>query len=76
MRPEIRSITLYVRESHFELFLQGKYDKVVWTLTSGDPVSSFSYISYKQVQVQVSADTYQNMVDAVAQDDQQLNLPF
>lgn len=75
MKPEIKSVTVYVRESHFELFLKGEYDKVVWTLTSGDPDGT-GYFAHKQVKVQISADTYQNMVDAEAQDDRQMELPF
>ena len=75
MKPEIKSITIYVRDTHFDLFLQGKIDKVVWTLTKGDPDRS-GYFAHKQVETQVSTDTYQQMVDAQREDVAQTKLPF
>lgn len=75
MKPEIKSVTIYVRDTHFDLFLKGEYDKVVWTLHKGDPDRS-GYFSHKQVIVQISADTYQNLVDAQMEDEAQQKLPF
>jgi hypothetical protein len=75
MKPEVKSVTIYVREEQFERFMKGEYDNVVWTLTSGDPSGS-GYFSHKQVRVQISVDTYYNMLDARKGDDTQLNLPF
>jgi len=74
-QPEIKSVTVYVREEHFDQFMRGEYDGVVWTLTSGDPSGS-GYFSHKQVQVQISADTYYNLLDCQDNDPDQLTLPF
>ena len=75
MIPEIKSVTIYVRDTHFELFRKGENDKVVWTLHPGDPDRS-GYFSHKQVIVQISPDTYQNMVDTQMEDEAQQKLPF
>ena len=75
MKPEIKSVTIWVRDTHFELFLQGQYDKVVWTLTPGDPSGS-GYFSHKQVQVQISTNTYYQLLDIQNSDPNQQELPF
>ena len=73
MKPEIKSITIKVRESHFDRFMRGEYQDVVWTLGEADPQSG--YFAHKQVEVQISADTYQQMIDQV-EDKAQTKLPF
>ena len=75
MKPEVKSVTIYVREEQFEQFMQGNYKDIVWTLTSGDPSGS-GFFSHRQVRVQISVDTYYSMVDAREGDDTQLKLPF
>jgi len=75
MKPEVKSVTIYVREEQFEQFMQGNYKHIVWTLTSGDPSGS-SFFSHRQVQVQVSVNTYYNMLDARKDYDTQLTTPF
>ena len=76
MRPEIKSVTIKVRESHFDEFKKGNYRNVVWTLGEGDPDRS-GYFAHKQVEVQISADTYQLMVDEKMEDEvRQTKLPF
>lgn len=85
MQPEIKSITIYVREEQFNAFMQGSnYKTLVWTLTPGDPHAG-GFFSFKQVQVQVSADTYYQLLDAKLdpsqgdvgmEDARQLEFPF
>jgi len=75
MKPEVKSVTIYVREEQFEQFMQGNYKDIVWTLTSGDPSGSV-FFSHRQVRVQISVDTYYSMVDTREEDDAQLKLPF
>ena len=63
MHPEIKSITIYVREEQLDKFMRGEnYSSLVWTLTPGDPHAG-SFFSFKQVQVQISVDTYYKLLD-------------
>jgi hypothetical protein len=75
MKPEIKSITIKVRDSHFDAFMKGEYRDVVWTLGEADPDRS-GYFAYKQVEVQISADTYQHLLDIKVEDEAQTKLPF
>jgi len=59
MQPEIKSITIYIRQEQLDEFVRGEnYNSLVWTLTPGD------FFFFKQVQVQISLDTYYQLVDA------------
>ena len=75
MKPEVKAITIYVREEQFEQFMQGDYKDIVWTLASRDSSRS-SFFWHKQVQVQVSINTYYNMLDARKDYDTNLTTPF
>lgn len=63
MELQVKSITIYVRESQFEQLLnvscseERDYHNIVWTLVPGDP-SNRNYLQVPQVQLQVSLDTY------------------
>ncbi len=63
MKAEIKSITIYVREDQLDEFLKGSTD-VVWTLCPGE--GRVSFFAPKQVQIQVSLDTYYSLRDAQA----------
>ena len=75
MKPEIKSITIKVRENHFDAFMKGNYRNVVWTLGEADPDRS-GYFAHRQVEVQISANTYQQMIDEKVEDEAQTKLPF
>ena len=60
LQPQVKSITVYIREEEFDAFLGGEYD-VHWTLTPGESYNRWS--SYNQVQVQISKDDYQLLKD-------------
>ena len=75
MKPEIKSITIKVRESHFDAFMKGEYEDVIWTLGEADPDRS-GYFAHRQVGVQISTDTYQHMLDVKKEDEAQTKLPF
>jgi hypothetical protein len=55
--------------------MQGDYKDIVWTLASRDSSRS-SFFWHKQVQVQVSINTYYNMLDARKDYDTNLTTPF
>jgi hypothetical protein len=74
-KPEIKSITNYVRDSHFDSFMKGEYQDVVWTLREADP-NTIVYFAFKQVEVQISVDTYQHLLDIKVEDVAQTKLPF
>lgn len=58
MELQVKSITIYVRESQLEQLLTNQdYGNIVWTLTPGDP-SDGRFYPVSQVQLQVSLDTY------------------
>jgi len=75
MKPEIKSVTIKVRDSHFDSFMKGDYEDVVWTLGEADPDRS-GYFAHKQVEVQISVDTYQHLLDIKVEDEAQTKLPF
>ena len=83
MQPEIKSITIYVRQEQLSNFMRGEnYSSLIWTLTPGDPHAG-DFFSFKQVQLQVSLDTYYKLVDAQnivgdqgMEDMNQLQFPF
>jgi hypothetical protein len=82
MQPEIKSITIYVRQEQLDSFMRGEnYNSLVWTITPGDPYAG-GFFSFKQVQMQVSLDTYYKLVDAQGtvdenmETDNQLEFPF
>ena len=75
MKPEIKSITIKVRDSHFDAFMKGDFEDVVWTLGEADPDRS-GYFAHRQVEVQISTDTYQHMLDVKKEDEAQTKLPF
>jgi hypothetical protein len=82
MQPEIKSITIYVRQEQLDSFMRGEnYNSLIWTLTPGDPHAG-GFFSFKQVQMQVSLDTYYKLVDAQGtvdesmETDNQLEFPF
>jgi hypothetical protein len=82
MQPEIKSITIYVRQEQLDSFMRGEnYNSLIWTLTPGDPYAG-GFFSFKQVQMQVSLDTYYKLVDAQStgdesmETDNQLEFPF
>ena len=82
MQPEIKSITIYVRQEQLDSFMRGEnYNSLIWTLTPGDPHAG-GFFSFKQVQVQVSLDTYYKLIDAQStgdesmETDNQLEFPF
>ena len=74
MKPEIKSVTIYVREEDFMSLLRGDYSKVNYTLTPGEPFNTFA--SYEQVQVSVSVDTFYRLEDFKVEDEAQTKLPF
>lgn len=82
MQPEIKSITIYVRQEQLSSFMRGEnYSSLIWTLTPGDPHAG-GFFSFSQVQMQVSLDTYYKLVDAQntgnesMESDDQLQFPF
>jgi hypothetical protein len=82
MQPEIKSITIYVRQEQLGSFMRGEnYNSLIWTLTPGDPHTG-GFFSFKQVQIQVSLDTYYKLVDVYSTEDEgmeieeQLEFPF
>ena len=75
MKPEIKSITIKVRDIHFDSFMRGEYQDLVWTLGESDPDRS-GYFAHRQVEVQISTDTYQHLLDIEKEDEAQTKLPF
>ena len=74
IKPDVKSITIYVRANEFERFVKGDRD-VSWTLFPGE--SHPIYGCYNQVQISVSAETYQQLSDYEAEKEGvQLEMPF